>query len=81
MMETTEQRPTRRKVQPYNGIRANTQPLCPEFWNLPPAYPLTHRFECLPGHRGQERGKDDPLLVPGAAGAKRVPQNVNDSCS
>ena len=33
MTETTEQRPTRRKVQPYNGIRTNTQPLCPEFWN------------------------------------------------
>jgi hypothetical protein len=33
MNEMIEQRPTRREVLPYNGIRANTQPLCPEFWN------------------------------------------------
>ena len=33
MSERIEQRPTRREVLPYNGIRANTQPLCPEFWN------------------------------------------------
>jgi hypothetical protein len=33
MIETIEQRPTRREVLPYNGIRANTQPLCPEFWS------------------------------------------------
>src|SRR5450759_2726417 len=32
MLETIKQRPTRREVLPYNGIRANTQPLCPEFW-------------------------------------------------
>src|SRR5664280_68239 len=32
MNERIEQRPTRREVLPYNGIRANTQPLCPEFW-------------------------------------------------
>jgi hypothetical protein len=32
MLDTIEQRPTRREVLPYNGIRANTQPLCPEFW-------------------------------------------------
>ena len=32
MLETLEQRPTRREVLPYNGIRANAQPLCPEFW-------------------------------------------------
>jgi hypothetical protein len=36
MTETTEQRPTRRKVQPYNGIRTITQPLCPEFWTPRP---------------------------------------------
>jgi len=34
MNEMIEQRPTRREVLPYNGIRANTQPLCPEFWIL-----------------------------------------------
>jgi hypothetical protein len=33
MNEMIEQRPTRREVLPYNGIRANTQPLCPEFWD------------------------------------------------
>jgi len=27
-----EQRPTRREVLPYNEIRPNTKPLCPEFW-------------------------------------------------
>jgi transposase InsO family protein len=32
MNERIEQRPTRREVLPYNGIRANNQPLCPEFW-------------------------------------------------
>jgi hypothetical protein len=32
MNEMIEQRPTRREVLPYNAIRANTQPLCPEFW-------------------------------------------------
>jgi len=32
MNEMIEQRPTRREVLPYNGIRVNTQPLCPEFW-------------------------------------------------
>jgi multiple sugar transport system substrate-binding protein len=34
MNEKIEQRPTRREVLPYNGIRANNQPLCPEFWIL-----------------------------------------------
>jgi integrase/recombinase XerD len=29
-----EQRPTRREVLPYNEIRPNTKPLCPEFWTL-----------------------------------------------
>ena len=33
MFETIEQRPTRREVLPYNGIRANAPPLCPEFWS------------------------------------------------
>src|SRR5665811_611212 len=42
--------------------------------NTPPAYPLTHRFECLPRHRRQERGKYSPVLVPGGAGAEREPQ-------
>jgi hypothetical protein len=32
MAETIEQGPTRREVLPYKGIRALTQPLCPEFW-------------------------------------------------
>ena len=35
MYEMIEQRPTRREVLHYNGIRVNTQPLCPEFWYLP----------------------------------------------
>ena len=35
MFETIEQLPTRLEVLPYNGIRANTQPLCPEFLSLP----------------------------------------------
>jgi DNA-binding NarL/FixJ family response regulator len=34
MNERIEQRPRRREVLPYNGIRANNQPLCPEFWSL-----------------------------------------------
>src|ERR1019366_9516070 len=42
--------------------------------NTPPAYPLTHRFESLPRHRRQERGKDGLILVPSSAGAKREPQ-------
>ena len=33
MAETIEQGPTRREVLPYKGIRALTQPLCPEFWD------------------------------------------------
>src|SRR5664280_1199645 len=60
MNERIEQRPTRREVLPYNGIRANTQPLCPEFW--------THQgcpgsgFDALPRKALVRRGVEGGTL-------------------
>src|SRR5664280_2603543 len=67
MTETTEQRPRRRKVQPYNGIRTKTQPLCPEFW--------------IPNARGTPARENNAVSLGSAIGARGLlPQLYSRLC-